>query len=85
MGVYLNHFRYTSNGLGDSDETFQSLRFAYDKRSCPRDFGHKVFANEWGFFLNCLIPPGKIVFHLSPLGLVLIGAIHDQLKAVLSE
>ena len=31
--MYLNHFRYTSNGLGRSDETFQSLRFAYDKRS----------------------------------------------------
>ena len=31
--MYLNHFRYTSNGLGGSDETFESLRFAYDKRS----------------------------------------------------
>ena len=30
--MHLNHFRYTSNGLGSSDETFQSLRFAHGKR-----------------------------------------------------
>ena len=34
--MHLNHFRYTSNGLGGFDVTFQSLRFAHGKHHGPK-------------------------------------------------